>query len=97
MFGQLVFSNQSARLVTFLYLAAMHLLVFTSLVRMTHHSSHSIYQHQQALLDNRHSATATMHHGGDDVTLVADAAHAGVKAVAGAVAGALAQRQAQLP
>ncbi|MEW5305958.1 MAG: hypothetical protein WDW36_008467 [Sanguina aurantia] len=97
MFGQLVFSSQSARLFTFLYLAAMHLLVFTSLVRMTHHSSHSIYQHQQALLDNRHSATATMHHGGDGVALVADAAHAGAKAVAGAVAGALAQRQAQLP
>ena len=51
MFGQLVFGSQSARLFTFFYLAAMHLLVFSSLMRMTHHSSHALYEHQQGVLD----------------------------------------------
>lgn len=62
LFGQLVFGSQSARLFAFCYLSIMHLLVFTSLMRMTHHSSHALYSHSQAILDNRHDLTATMHH-----------------------------------
>jgi hypothetical protein len=47
MFAQLVFGNQSARLFTFVYLSVIHLLVFSLLLRMTHHSSNQLYAHQQ--------------------------------------------------
>ena len=47
MFAQLVFGNQSARLFTFVYLSVIHLLVFMLLLRMTHHSSNQLYEHQQ--------------------------------------------------
>lgn len=62
MFGQLVFGSQGARLGTFLYLVVMHLLVVGSLMRMTHHSSSQLYEHQQIILDGRHDVTALMHH-----------------------------------
>lgn len=62
MFAQLVFGNQSARLFTFVYLSIIHLLVFSLLLRMTHHSSNQLYEHQQTVLDNRHQVTVTMHH-----------------------------------
>lgn len=61
-FGQLVFGNQSARLFTFGYIAVLHLLVVASLMRMTHHSSGALYQHQQDVLDSRHDVTAALHH-----------------------------------
>ena len=61
-FGQLVFGSQSVRLFTFVYLLVLHLLVFGSLVRMTHHSSNQLYEHQQSVLDSRHDATGVLHH-----------------------------------
>jgi hypothetical protein len=59
-FGQLVFGSNAGRLFTFVYLMLLHLLVFTSVSRMTHHSSHALYSHQQALV--RHDLTASLHH-----------------------------------
>ena len=61
-FGQLVFGSQSVRLFTFVYLLILHLLVFGSLVRMTHHSSNQLYEHQQSVLDSRHDAMGVLHH-----------------------------------
>ncbi len=51
MFGQLVFGSQPARMFTFFYITVMHLLVFLSLMRMTHHSSGQLYEHQQGMLE----------------------------------------------
>jgi hypothetical protein len=61
-FGNLVFGSQSVRLFTFVYLIFLHLLVFGSLVRMTHHSSSQLYEHQQSVLDSKHTAMGVMHH-----------------------------------
>jgi hypothetical protein len=61
-FGQLVFGSQSVRLFTFVYLLVLHLLVFGSLMRMTHHSSNQLYEHQQSVLDSRHDAMGVLHH-----------------------------------
>ena len=61
-FGHLVFGSQSVRLFTFVYLLILHLLVFGSLVRMTHHSSNQLYEHQQSVLDSRHDAMGMLHH-----------------------------------
>ena len=61
-FGQLVFGSQPARLATFTYLLFLHLLVFACLMRMTHHSSGQLYEHTQAVMDNRHDVTAALHH-----------------------------------
>ncbi len=61
-FGQLVFGSQGVRLFTFVYLVALHLLVFGSLVRMTHHSSGQLYEHHQSVLDSKHDAMGVMHH-----------------------------------
>lgn len=62
--GQLIFGNKTARLVTFAYLLALHVLVFATLMRMTHHSSSQLYEHQQGVLEGeaRHDATAAMQH-----------------------------------
>ena len=70
MFGQLVFGSQSGRLFTFGYLVVMHLLVFASLMRMTHHSSGQLYCHTQSVLGDRarHDVTAVLHHGAKAVT-----------------------------
>ncbi|KXZ54818.1 hypothetical protein GPECTOR_4g889 [Gonium pectorale] len=64
MLSQLVYGNSAARMFAFLYLAAMHALVFASILRMTHHSSNALYSHTQAVMDNRHNTTALMHHEG---------------------------------
>lgn len=47
MLSQLVYGNSAARMFAFVYLALMHMLVFTSLMRMTHHSSQQLYTHSQ--------------------------------------------------
>lgn len=47
MLSQLVYGHQAARLFAFVYLASIHLLVFASLARMTHHSSSALYAHTQ--------------------------------------------------
>ncbi|KAG2490870.1 hypothetical protein HYH03_010788 [Edaphochlamys debaryana] len=65
MLSQLVYGNSAARMFAFVYLAAMHALVFASLLRMTHHSSHQLYEHTQDILDDRHDTTAAMHHEED--------------------------------
>ncbi|GFR50386.1 hypothetical protein Agub_g12601 [Astrephomene gubernaculifera] len=63
MLSQLVYGNSAARMFAFVYLALMHALVFVSMMRMTHHSSHQLYSHTQSVLgDARHDATAAMHH-----------------------------------
>ncbi|GIL82817.1 hypothetical protein Vretimale_8189 [Volvox reticuliferus] len=62
MLSQLVYGNSAARMFAFLYLALMHALVFVSLMRMTHHSSHQLYSHTQAVLNDRHDTTAAMQH-----------------------------------
>jgi hypothetical protein len=61
-FGQLVFSSTRARLATFAYLAVLHLLVFSSLMHMTGHSSHALYSHHAAVLEHgRHNAMDALH------------------------------------
>ncbi|GLC41611.1 hypothetical protein PLESTF_000273100 [Pleodorina starrii] len=62
MLSQLVYGNSAARMFAFVYLALMHALVFASLMRMTHNSSHQLYSHTQAILDDRHDTTAAMQH-----------------------------------
>ncbi|GIL55034.1 hypothetical protein Vafri_10686 [Volvox africanus] len=62
MLSQLVYGNSAARMFAFMYLALMHALVFASLMRMTHHSSHQLYSHTQTVLQDRHDATAAMQH-----------------------------------
>jgi hypothetical protein len=61
-FGQLVFGSNAGRLFTFVYLLLLHLLVFMSMSRMVHHSSHQLHSHQQALAMARHDLTASLHH-----------------------------------
>lgn len=88
MLSQLVYGHQAARLFAFVYLASIHLLVFASLARMTHHSSSALYAHTQAVLEDRHDVTAAMQHEHDPVAqAVAEAAGAAVAAVAGAGGG----------
>lgn len=55
---QLVFGTKPARLFVFFYLLAMHLLVFSSVIRMAHHTSGALEQHHEALLGKgRHDVT----------------------------------------
>eukprot|EP00798_Chlamydomonas_sp_ICE-L_P017047 gene17047-23340_t len=63
MFGQLVYGNKSARLFTFLYLSVLHVLVVTSLMRLSHHTSSQLYAHQHTIPEHgRHDMAATMLH-----------------------------------
>jgi hypothetical protein len=91
--GSLVYQSGAARLLTFAYLVVLHLLVFGSLSRMTHHTSDHIMDHQELLLQNRHDLTSMMHHdsagvGSSSSSVAAGAVSAAVSAAAAAGGGA---------
>jgi hypothetical protein len=66
--GNMVFQSPAARLVALCYLVLLHLLVFSSLTHMTHHSSQHIMDHHELLLEHRHDLTSMLHHDVDVVS-----------------------------
>lgn len=81
--GHLVYQSPAARLVAFVYLVAMHALVFASLARASHHTSDHLIQHTERALEHGHAAR-------NDLTslLTHDGAAAGAAGAAAAAAAA---------
>jgi hypothetical protein len=60
--GNLVFQSPAARLAALCYLVLLHLLVFSALTRMSHHTSTHLSGHHDQILEHRHDLTRMMHH-----------------------------------
>ncbi|GBF98384.1 hypothetical protein Rsub_10779 [Raphidocelis subcapitata] len=87
--GHLVYQSPAARLVAFVYLVAMHALVFASLARASHHTSDHLIEHTERALQHGHAArndlTSLLTHDG---TAGGAAAAAGAPVAAAAAAAA---------